>query len=117
MKKSKRLIFIGVCVFVAAVALAVFARGSFRPAMPVEWHKLQKGMSRQEAVSILHGEVEDLRELKGFDQATRETSLLGSSSVWQLYVSYDITGHVSSASVRFVCRPHGIFNTTSTLVE
>ena len=117
MKKSKRQILIGVCVFVAAVMLAVLARGIFRPAMPDEWHKLQKGMARQEAVTILHGEVEDLRELKGFDQVTHETSLLGSSSFWQLYVSYDTTGHISSASVRFVCRPHGFFNTTSTLVN
>jgi hypothetical protein len=115
--KSKRLICIRVCVFVTAITLAVFARGIFRPAMPDEWHKLQKGMARQDAVAILHGEVEDLRDLKGFDQVTHETTMLGSSSFWQLYVNYDATGHVSTASVRFVCRPHGFFNTTSALLK
>jgi len=115
--KTKRLYISGVCVVVIALTLAIFARWSFRPAMPDEWHKLQKHMSRQETVAMLHDKLEDLRELKGFDQVTHETALLGYSSFWQLYVDYDTTGHISTASVRFVCRPHGFFNTTSTLVK
>ena len=43
--------------FVALVTLAVIARGTFRPAMPDEWHKLQKGMSRQEAAAFLHDKI------------------------------------------------------------
>jgi len=107
MKEFRRFIFGGAYLFVALVMLAVTARLTFRPAMPTEWHKLQKGMSRQEAAVLLHDKVEVFQELKGFDQVTHETSLLGSPCFWQLHICYGTAGLISSASVRFVCRSHG----------
>ena len=116
MRKFKRIFFLGACVFAIVVALAVFGREVLRPAMPDEWHRLQKNMSRQEFVATLHDEVVDLRELKGFDQATHEMQMLGFSGYWQLWVTYDSSGRVSAAQARFVCRDFGFFNTTRSVL-
>ena len=117
MKKLKRLFVLGACTIVVLVTLVAVVGGVLRPGMPNEWRKLRKGMSRQDAAALFQDKLEELQDLKGYDEVTHETSLMGSSSFWQLHLRYDSTGHVASVSARFVCRSQGCFNKVLVLVE
>jgi len=79
--------------------------------MPSEWSKIRLGMPRQDLLGILNDEVVDLRDLKGYDSASRSVSIFGLSSYWQLWIVYDASGRVSKADARFVTHDCGLFNT------
>jgi hypothetical protein len=111
MSKSKRIILrVGVAMALLALLLAV-GRKAFWPAMPSEWRKIRAGMARETALATLRDEVTDMRDLKGFDVTSRETTMLGSSSYWQLLITYDASGRVSTAEAHFIHRDCGLFNT------
>ena len=65
--------------------------------MPSSWRSLHSGMSRSEVLATVTGEHRDLRELKGFDVFTAETTMFGAPSHWQLLVTYDPSGGVMHA--------------------
>jgi hypothetical protein len=51
-----------------------------------------------------------MRELKGFDTFTAETTMFGAPSYWQLLVTYDQSGRVMHADSRFVHRSCGLLS-------
>jgi hypothetical protein len=94
-------------VLVAVVISAAFA---IRPATPREWRKIRTGMTREAALAVLRDPVIDMRDLKGFDVASRETTMLGGSSYWQLLITYDASGQVNTAKAHFIHSGCGISN-------
>lgn len=110
MSKSKRIILRVVAALVLFVALAAVAREAFRPGMPSEWRRLHSGMSRDEVLRTATGEHRDMRNLKGFDAFTQETTMLGASSYWQLLVTYDQSGRLMHADARFIHRSCGLLS-------
>ncbi|MEK0451120.1 MAG: hypothetical protein RL088_3388 [Verrucomicrobiota bacterium] len=98
-----------VCI-IALLAIGLVVVSGSRPAMPSQWHLLRAGMPRAEVLAILRDEVIDMRELKGFDVTSHETTMLGSSSYWQLLITYDASGRVSTAEAHFIHRDCGLFN-------
>jgi hypothetical protein len=102
--------------WLSIVALALLAFGAAvvaggRPPMPSQWRELRTGMSREDALAVLRDKVTDMRELKGFDVTSRETTMFGASSYWQLLITYDAAGRVNTAWAHFIDRGCGFFNT------
>jgi len=110
MTKLKRIAFWSFGVLAVAVALAAVMRVSLRPEMPSSWRSLRVGMSRSDVLAAGTGEHRDMRELKGFDVFTAETSMLGAPSYWQLLVTYDQSGRVMHADSKFIHRSCGLLS-------
>jgi hypothetical protein len=95
---SRHAFLMSVCI-IALLAIGLVVVSGSRPGMP-----------RAEVLAILRDEVIDMRELKGFDVTSHETTMLGSSSYWQLLITYDASGRVSTAEAHFIHRDCGLFN-------
>jgi len=93
---------IGALLFI--VTIGVVGRVAFRPAMPEPWRTLHAGMTHQQVLAVAGGQHIRLDELheKGFDVFSYETTMLGGSCCWQLYVNYDQTGGLMSAGACFI---------------
>ncbi|NBV25006.1 MAG: hypothetical protein EBS05_24190 [Proteobacteria bacterium] len=109
MSKPKR-IFLGMLVLlVLLVGLAEGARIALTPAMPEEWRGLHKGMTRDQILNAELGVHYDMLDTKGFDLFVRETTMLGRTCRWQLYVTYDRTGSIN-AEGRFIHPGNGMLS-------
>jgi len=110
MSKPKRIVLRVVVAVVLLVVFAAVGREVFRPTMPSEWRRLHAGMSRDELLRTAAGAHTDMRDLKGFDVFTQETTMLGALSYWQLMVTYDQSGRLIHADARFVHRSCGLLS-------
>jgi hypothetical protein len=110
MSKSKRILLRVVGALVLLVVLAAVGREVFRPRMPSEWRRLRAGMSRDEILRTATGEHRDMRDLKGFDVFTQETTMFGASSYWQLLVTYDQSERLLHAEAGFIHRSCGLLS-------
>ena len=86
-----------------------------RPAPPSEWATLRVGMPREAVLARLRDPVVDLRDLKGFELATRVTEQSGYPTYWQLLLYYDDAGPLARATVRFTNPAVGLRNVTQPL--
>ena len=110
MSKSKRIAFGVLVALVCLLLLGAGGRVAFRPAMPSEWRKLRAGMPREQVLATATGEHTDMRDLKGFDLFSRETTMLGGASYWQLFVTYDQSGRLMHADARFIHQSCGLLS-------
>jgi hypothetical protein len=110
MSKMKRIVLGVLAAVIALPLLGAAGRIVFRPAMPSEWHKLHAGMLREEVLTTAAGQHTDMRDLKGFDLFSRETMMLGGSSYWQLFITYDQSGKLMNAGAHFVHRSCGLLS-------
>jgi hypothetical protein len=107
----KRVVYIAVAVVVVAVLAGAIGAGFIRPGVPEEWRNVRVGAFRDEVMKHAPDLV-DMRELKGFDIATREYRQWGFRKCWwQLMVQYDDSGLVKSVEASFTDPSCGIFNT------
>lgn len=109
MMKLKRIVLGTLGILIVVITVAAGARVAFRPEMPSSWRRLHAGMSRSELLAIVTGQHTDMRELKGFDVFTINTTMLGAPSYWQL-VTYDRSGRVMHANTRFIHRTCGLLS-------
>lgn len=80
-----------------------------RPPMPTTWRKLHPGMTRAQIVALI-GQLNEMRELKGFDSRSEDTTMIGHPCYWHLELRYDVSGTVTNAEVRFIDRSSSRFN-------
>jgi hypothetical protein len=111
--KPKRIIFGFLGALVLLAVLAAVGRAVFRPAMPSAWRNLHAGMTHEQVIGTAVGQYTDMRELKGMDVFTQETTMLGASSYWQLHVIYDQSGRLVHADARFIHRSLGLLSRVS----
>ena len=76
------------------------------PPKPTEWGGLKRGMTRQEVLAHIPHRHSDMRETKGIDIFTANTSL----GYWRLEVIYDRDGNVMFAEAQFINRRLGLFS-------
>jgi hypothetical protein len=100
------------CLLVVLAMIAVFGIGFIRPDIPEEWRSISVGTSREQVLRIIPDTLIDLRELKGFDIATREYTQWGVRKCWwQLELIYDEADMVKSIEARFTDPNCGLYNT------
>lgn len=80
-----------------------------RPRMPVAWEKLRPGMTHDQITKAV-GELNDLRNLKGFDSRVEETTMIRHPCFWELEILYDNSGAASNAWVHFIDRTSSRFS-------
>lgn len=92
-KSRNRAIFL-VGIAIAGLGLLIYC--CWPPPMPREWAALSIGMTHDEVVRVLPDRVHDMRDLKGYDIAFRESRILGARYTWRVFVFYGNDGRVKS---------------------
>ena len=105
--RGKRIVVRALLIFALLFLAFIGGREVLRPAMPKSWAEVKPGMARDEVLRIVEGKHLDMRELKGFDVFTYETEMLGASSYWQLWITYDENQKSMAPYARFVHRDFG----------
>jgi len=110
MSKSKRVTLQVFGVLIVLIVLAAKGLVALRPAMPNTWHGLRAGLVQEQVLAAVEGRHVDVRDLKGYDLFTQETTMLDASCYWQLLVTYDRTGGLMHAEALFVLKSCGLLN-------
>ena len=111
MRRKRRTLGIAFVVAAAVIGVALYMLWPLtRPDVPAQWRRVQIGMTRSEAIAVIPDQVNDLRDLKGFDTVTRDGRMLGGRCWWQLQLTYDAEGRVRHAEVSFTHPGCGLLN-------